>query len=85
MKIKVLFFANFRELLDCSNLSVELADDSSVADLCKKLAAKGEHWLSVFESPANTVKIALNQEMAELDSRIDDGDEVAFFPPVTGG
>lgn len=85
MKIKVLFFANFREILDCSSLDVELAEKATVADCCQLLAKKGEHFKGIFIDPSKSVKIAVNQEMAELSQSLAENDEVAFFPPVTGG
>ena len=85
MKIKVLFFANFRELLDCESLEVELPKESSVGDLCQYLSTKGEHWLPLFCEARTSVKIAINQEMAMYESPLHQNDEVAFFPPVTGG
>lgn len=89
IRIKVLFFANFRELLDCSSLSVELDESASIGDLCDRIKDKGDSWFSLFanvKSDLNSrVKIAVNQEMATLEYSLKNDDEVAFFPPVTGG
>ncbi|TQV84458.1 molybdopterin converting factor subunit 1 [Aliikangiella coralliicola] len=85
VKVKVLFFANYRELLDCNELEVEINKGSSVGQLCQFLSQKGDVWHQLFANPGSTIKIALNQEMAELSSIINENDEVAFFPPVTGG
>jgi sulfur-carrier protein len=85
MKINLLFFANFREILDCSSLSVELKSNSTVSDLCTLLSEKGDRWLTIFDTPSKSVKIAVNQEMADLNYELSENDEVAFFPPVTGG
>ena len=85
MKINVLFFANFKEVLAKANLTVELENDTHVADICKLLSGKGERWHSIFDKPSKSVKIAVNQEMTDLNHKLKENDEVAFFPPVTGG
>ena len=84
MKVNVLFFANFKELLHCSNIEVELHTGASVAELCQFLSQKGDAWLTLFGNAAQ-VKVAVNQQMADLSVSLNDNDEVAFFPPVTGG
>ena len=89
IKIKVLFFANFRELLDCSSMSIELKAGTDIQDLCDVIKGKGENWSSLFSNTQsdlnNKIKIAVNQEMTTLKYSLKNGDEVAFFPPVTGG
>lgn len=87
--IKVLFFARLRERLeeqlDDGMLQLEYGPElSSIAAIIELLAQRGDVWADVF-SASQTVLMALNQEMAETDTPIKDGDEVAFFPPVTGG
>ncbi len=83
--IKVLFFARIREQLGRSVLELEL--DSTVEKLCDLqnllIATYGQEWEQALAAP-NVVR-AVNQEVVELDCAIEDGDEVAFFPPVTGG
>jgi len=85
MQVKVLFFANFRELLGMDKLSLEIAEASDIGHLCALLAQRGAHWQQVFHNPKAQLKIAVNQEMAEFDQKLVENDEVAFFPPVTGG
>lgn len=85
MKVQVLFFANFRELLGCHKLEIELESGSKVHQLCELLAQKQGSWFSLFSQPDQNLKLAVNQEMAEFNRELIDGDEVAFFPPVTGG
>ena len=83
--IKVLYFARLREQLgsagDELEASAELAD---VAAVVRHLRARGGDWADIF-ADGQPVLMAVNQEMADLNTRLGDGDEVAFFPPVTGG
>lgn len=85
IKIKITFFASFKELLDCSEIELQVDDHSSIESLCGSLADKGDAWQRVFVEAKKTVKVACNQHMADLSTLLSDGDEVAFFPPVTGG
>ena len=58
---------------------------SSIAEflaLLDELRARGEPWATAFD---NRIRIAINQDVAEPGAAVNDGDEVAFFPPVTGG
>ena len=85
IKFKIIFFASFKELLDCSSMELKVNQGVTIADVCKVLTYKGNVWKEIFTDPSRSVKIACNQQMAELDTVINDSDEVAFFPPVTGG
>ncbi|NCF17624.1 MAG: molybdopterin converting factor subunit 1 [Haliea sp.] len=83
--MKVLFFARVREALDCPSLELtwshELGSlDALQAHLC---ATGGERWTEVLGED-NMIR-AVNQAVVEGDCPLADGDEVAFFPPVTGG
>ena len=81
--IRVLFFASLRDRLGVAKLDV--ADvPADVAALRQQLAAKGEAWELMFDSD-RPVLAAVNQAMASNDTPLSDGDEVGFFPPVTGG
>ncbi|MCF7969861.1 MAG: MoaD/ThiS family protein [Methylococcaceae bacterium] len=77
MSIKVRYFASLKELLGRGENALEFDQDLSVADVWAK--ATGLHAM-----PENTLA-ALNMEYVALDCVVADGDEVAFFPPVTGG
>lgn len=82
--INVLFFAQVRELLNTAKLAIDA--DQAIAtteDLRAYLAAKDEKWARVMAS--NKLLVAVNQTMSNWDAPVKDGDEVAFFPPVTGG
>jgi molybdopterin synthase sulfur carrier subunit len=85
MKVKVLFFAALREQLGTAGEEIELpAGVSSVAGLRAHLMQRGDAWQAVL-GDKKLVRIAVNQEMVTPVSAIRAGDEVAFFPPVTGG
>jgi len=82
--ITVLFFAKVREDLGVDRLRVELADSATLGELKYRLIDQhGELWGQVLGA-SNLVQ-AVNQEVAENDHKLTSGDEVAFFPPVTGG
>lgn len=85
MKVKVLFFAALREQLGRPAEELELPPGvNTVGALRDHLRARGGEWASVF-APNRAVRAALNQDMAQAQAAIKAGDEVAFFPPVTGG
>ena len=83
--LKVLFFASVRERLDCAALDVEW--DSTGMDLEqlqeRLVASKGSLWGEVLGQD-NMIR-AVNQAVVAENALLADGDEVAFFPPVTGG
>lgn len=83
MGISVHYFASLREALNCESETIADNSISNVEDLTKLLVARGEAWQAVFEG--SKVLVAVNQTMSTVESPIKDGDEVAFFPPVTGG
>ena len=83
--IKILYFASLREQLGIGAEELEFPPDVNDLDgLAAYLADRGGHWSEVFKG-GQTVMMALNHEAAKGDVRLADGDEVAFFPPVTGG
>jgi molybdopterin synthase sulfur carrier subunit len=80
--IRLKFFASLREQLGFSSLNVDYAGQKTVAELMQELLQKGEIWCVLREK---NVLVAVNQTLSGQDARVNDGDEVAFFPPVTGG
>jgi molybdopterin synthase sulfur carrier subunit len=85
VKVKVLFFAALREQLGVASDEVELPGEiSSVGDLRARLAARGEPWSNAL-AEGKLLRCAINQDMASPSSPVRPGDEIAFFPPVTGG
>lgn len=81
--IRILFFASLRERLNTDRLDLPAESVASVADVRQALRQRGENWASLLDDDATLV--AVNQSMAREHSPVVDGDEVAFFPPVTGG
>ena len=79
--LTVLFFAKIREQLGESRLQCAYVD--SVDALIDALSARGERWAEVLRAP--NVIVAVNRAVANKSNRLRDGDEVAFYPPVTGG
>jgi sulfur-carrier protein len=77
MSIKVRYFASFRERMGRAEDIVAVNDVRTVADVWARVA-NGRAL------PANTL-VAVNMEYSRLDGAVIEGDEVAFFPPVTGG
>ena len=83
--LKILFFARIREELGRAELSLAWSDavsslDGLQAELCRQ---NGPLWEEVLGQD-NIIR-AVNQAVADGNSAVQDGDEVAFFPPVTGG
>jgi len=85
VKVKVLFFASLREQLRTSVEEIELPSSvTTVAGLRSHLLQRGAAWKSAL-AEGKPIRTAVNQDMAQPTARIKAGDEVAFFPPVTGG
>ena len=85
MKVKVLFFASLREQLGTAAEEIELpAGVATVAALRSHLVRRGGAWEGALAEKKN-VRAAVNQDMAKPGAAIRAGDEIAFFPPVTGG
>lgn len=82
MSVRVLYFASLREHLGKGEETLELPEGlATVGDLIAWLASQGREALSQVPN----LRFAVNQEMARASDPVLDGDEVAFFPPVTGG
>ena len=82
--IRILFFANLREALNCSSEQVELPSDvATIRELRNRIAQRGEPWTVLLTT--KNLRAASNQSMSGMDAPVKDGDEIAFFPPVTGG
>ena len=84
MTITVKFFSLIREAVDTEQLTLEMSDRLSTVEALKnELSLRGEIWKETLSHP-NLIQ-AINQRVVFQEEGIKDGDEVAFFPPMTGG
>ena len=84
MMLSVLYFASLRESFGTANERIALPDPGSVSGLIAVLRARGGVWSDALGAEKRW-RVAVNQEMAAMDTSLKAGDEVAIFPPVTGG
>lgn len=83
--ITVKYFARLGEALKSKEESIQLEGQcDTIANLLDLLRSRGEPWASEL-STQNKVLMALNHEMCDEWAELKAGDEVGFFPPVTGG
>lgn len=84
MTVKILYFASLKEAVGCTEEQFVLPSGvSTIGELRTFLADRGEQWKALGEG--KNVRAARNQRMAAASDPVLPGDEVAFFPPVTGG
>lgn len=81
--IKVLFFAKLREQLGCEGIEMDGREINTVAELRRQLIEQHPHWAALLND--KNLLVAVNQTLAKAEHPINVDDEVAFFPPVTGG
>lgn len=82
--MKILFFASLREQLNTEEEQwKELKGALTVGDVLSQLQTRGEPWTSALN--AERLLVSVNQEVSNLRTKITLDDELAFFPPVTGG
>ena len=82
--IQIRYFASLRERLGRGEEALPADGIARVQDLIARLMERNSPWRETFAGDF-PILIAVNQEMAQMESPVRDGDEVAFFPPVTGG
>lgn len=81
----ILYFASLRETLDTEQEKIVLTSQiATVSDLKQLLIERGGHWQQAF-TQSQSLLVSVNQQMAGDETTINDQDEIAFFPPVTGG
>jgi len=79
--LKLRFFASLKDLTGESEMEVELEEETSVREVLRRLETRFPR-IKQYEP---VLLVAVNQEYADLDSLVSPGDEVSFFPPVSGG
>lgn len=83
--ITLLYFARLREALGTGREELVLPSGiNTLGALRTHLAQRGEAWAKEMAAGRN-LRAAVNQDIATADTPVKDGDEIAFFPPVTGG
>lgn len=83
--LQILYFARLREVLGIERERVVLPEGVATAgELRAWLATRGGAWTTELD-PKRQVRIAVNHDLADAAQPLADGDEVALFPPVTGG
>ena len=82
--MQVLYFSWLRERVGTGSEEIDPGDAATAGDLVRALVAREERYALAFED-ISAVRVAIDQEMTDLDAPIAGAREVAFFPPVTGG
>jgi molybdopterin synthase sulfur carrier subunit len=83
--MKILYFAWVKDRVGISEETIDLPSDiNSISGLIEWMAARGGNYADVFAS-TKSIRIAVNHSYAPVDQSISNDDEIAFFPPVTGG
>jgi molybdopterin synthase sulfur carrier subunit len=84
MMLNILYFASLRETFGIANEEIAVPVPADVKSLVATLRQRGEIW-SESLCDDKRWRVAVNQQMATMGTRLVSGDEVAIFPPVTGG
>ena len=83
--VQLVYLARLREVFGLASEKVELPREvGTVASLLAWLRARGGAWAAEL-GPGRAVRVAVNHDVAGGDTQIKAGDEIALFPPVTGG
>lgn len=83
--VDLLYFARLREALGIERERLVLPEGVATAGQLRAwLATRGDAWAAEFDT-RRQLRIAVNQDLADAGQSLADGDEVALFPPVTGG
>lgn len=81
--VKVKFFAALRERLNCAEIALPSKAEDTVASIRERLVEQHPEWQH--ELLANDILCAKNFTFTDASAAVQSGDELAFFPPVTGG
>lgn len=83
MQLNLLYFARLRDVFGMAQETLSF-DGQTVAELLVQLAQRGGDWHAELAA-GRPFRVAVNQQLVQPDAELADGDEVAIFPPVTGG
>ena len=81
MRVTIRLFARLRDIAGAPELARDVAPDSTIRSLWAQLVEEFPE-LAAYE---RSISSALNADYARMEQRLNDGDEVAFLPPVSGG
>ncbi len=81
IRITVLYFANVKDITGVKKETMNLTPDTSIKKLLTNISSK----YPAIKSILDVVKISVNYKMMEMNTILNDGDEVALLPPVSGG
>lgn len=84
MTVRLLYFAWVRERIGVAEEALDLAEPIPLSALVATLARRSPGHAEAFAQPT-LLRAAVNQALAGWDAMVEPGDEVALFPPVTGG
>jgi len=83
--LKIIFFARLREVMEIDEISYELSEEKMTVETVLANLSKQYVNFSDYLEQGNRLMIAVNQEVSNDDTVLCSGDELAIFPPVTGG
>lgn len=81
--VKIIFFGILKSLLKQDQIDLELDEERNIGDLINRLKQEYQNFENIYKD--RQIVIAVNQEIADEDTTIKPGDEIAFLPPVSGG
>jgi len=79
----ILFFAQLREQLACERIAIEIDESKTISELREILIKQNPRWEKFLGN--EKLLFSVNQVLVKASHLVSDSDEVAFFPPVTGG
>ena len=82
--MKILYFANIRETIGIVEEHIDIDEIYTVKEIIKILKKKDDKYKEAFSNIKN-IKCSINFNYVKLDAKVKNTDELAFFPPVTGG
>ena len=82
--MKILYFANIRQTIGIIEENIDIDETYTVEEVIKILKKKNEKYKKAFSNIDN-IKCSINLNYVKLNAKVKNSDELAFFPPVTGG